>query len=173
MLTSRIGLKLYATTPVSAHALLEVFHRWIKERHLGEQLIDVVDYGHVHHGPAVLMVGHESDYALDLGEGRAGLFYQRKRAPEVAEGPLVDGLRRLLRAADDLTKEPTLAPLAFDRRELCVTFLDRLHAPNTPAAFEAVTGAIRDAVRPAFGEVKLVHEAPTSREPLTVRVTST
>jgi hypothetical protein len=68
--------------------------------------------------------------------------------------------------------EPALAPLAFDRRELLVTFLDRLRAPNTPASFEAVTSSIRDAVRPAFGEVTLVHEAPASAEPLTVRVRS-
>lgn len=170
MLSERFSIKLYATTEPDAHKVLEVFHNFIKDKRLPEQLVDVVDYGHVHEGPAVLLVGHESDYALDRGEGRAGLFYQRKRAP-AADRPLADGLARLLRVADALASDPLLAPLAFDRREFRVTVLDRLRSPNTQASFDAQ----KDEVSAVFAEllgakVDVTREDADTKEPLTLRV---
>ncbi len=169
MLSQRFAIKVYATSSPDAHKVLEVFHHWIRDVRLPEQLIDVVDYGHVHEGPSVLLVGHESDYALDLGEGRPGLFYQRKRAPEVADA-LDDGLKRLLVAVDLLSTEPLLAPLAFDRTDFRLTLLDRLRSPNTQEAFDAQKAEIVKTFQRHVGAVKVVREDADSTEPLTVRI---
>lgn len=169
MLSQRFSIKLYATSNPDPHKVLEVFHGWIRDVRLPEQLVDVVDYGHVHEGPAVLLVGHESDYALDLGEARTGLFYQRKRSPEV-EDALDDGLKRLLAAADLLAKEPLVAPLAFDRTEFRLTVLDRLRSPNTAEAFEAQKAAIAKTFEAHVGAVTVTREEADSTEPLTLRV---
>ena len=169
MLSQRFSIKLYATTKPDANKVLEVFHQWIKVALLSEQLVDVVDYGHVHEGPSVLLVGHESDYALDHGEGRAGLFYQRKRAPLVADA-LSDGLGRLLAAADALSKEPLLAPLAFDRTEFRLTVLDRLNSPNTQGSFDAQKDGIAKAFERHVGAVTVSREDADSTEPFTVRI---
>ncbi len=169
MLSQRFSIKLYATTKPDAHKVLEVFHHWIKDARLPEQLVDVVDYGHVHEGPSVLLVGHESDYALDLGEGRAGLFYQRKRAPEVTDA-LGDGLARLLAAADALSKDPLLLPLSFDRTEFRLTVLDRLRSPNTQASFEAQRDEVSKTFERHVRGVTVSREEADSTEPLTIRI---
>ncbi len=140
MLSHRIALKLYAdpTTVPAGAKVLEAWHGWIKRSALPELLVDVVDYGHVHRGPSVLLVGHESDYALDLGEGRPGLLYVRKRAPDPAPvSALDDSLTRLFRAAAMLEGEPTCAGLRFLTGELSLRVLDRLRAPNVPATWAA------------------------------------
>ena len=135
MNTSKLSLKLYATagSVVDTHRVLEVFHGWVKHQVFDELLVDVVDYGHVKEGPAVLLVGHESDFALDLGEGRAGLYYQRKRVPAVpGVDHFEDGLRRLLRAAARLNRK--IPELELDASELLLRVLDRLAVPNDAAA---------------------------------------
>ena len=52
-------------------------------------LLDVADYKHVQEGPGIVLIGHEADYSLDLGGGRAGLVYDRNRGwetmPSLAE----------------------------------------------------------------------------------------
>lgn len=173
MKSHKISLKLYAkpdTLPAAAQ-FVAVFHDWIKEGALGETLIDVVDYGHVHHGPAVLLIGHESDLALDLSEGRPGLSYQRKRvAKDDPATRLGDSLRRLLRAAARLESDPRLAGLGFEVDELLLRVLDRLHAPNELATYESERRGIEDALRGVFGaSAALSREGLDPRAPFTVR----
>ncbi len=176
MKSSKISIKIYAKpTTVPARAkLVEVFHDMIRLDTLAETMIDVVDYGHVHHGPHVLFVGHESDYALDEGEGRVGLVYTRKRAPD--PGPharLADSLRRLFDLASKLEAEPRLAPLSFERTELRLRVLDRLLAPNSDATFAEERDGIALAARAHLGErVELIREGSDPREPFAVRVTA-
>lgn len=173
MKSHKISLKLYAepsAVPTSAK-LVETWHAWIKDDVLAETMIDVVDYGHVHQGPHVLFVGHESDYALDFSEGRAGLLYVRKRAPDVDRSSrLDDALKRLLNVATLLEKEPRLAPLSFDKRELLLRVLDRLNAPNVEATFTEERATIEAAVERALGKKpELQREGKDLREPFTVR----
>lgn len=157
MEATKISLKLYARGTVPAEGLFTAtFHDLIQKKELSELMVDVVDYGHVHEGPAVLFVGHEGDYALDLGEGRPGLFYQRKRAPAPGDGSfaahLRDGLRRTLDLAARLEREPRLAGLTFDTGELLVRIADRLRAPNEEATFTAVKGDLESLAARLWGD---------------------
>ncbi len=175
MKSPRISLKLYADqATVPPHAkLVEVWHRWIKEGVLSELLVDVVDYGHVHRGPAVLLVGHESDYALDYGDGRAGLLYVRKRAPDDASKRLEDALLRVANAAKLLEAEPLLGGLKLETSSVLLRVLDRLNAPNEPATWEADRAEIERVAARAFGEgARAAYVAGDQREPFTVRIES-
>jgi hypothetical protein len=174
MRSHKIALKLYARpgTLTEPTKFVEVFHDWIRDGALSEVMIDVADYGHVHHGPAVLFVGHESDYAIDLGEGRPGLVYLRKRVKDDDEATrLQDAFARLLAVAARLEADLRLAPLAFDRREVLLKVLDRLETPNEPASLEREREEIGAVASRALGaEAALESAAPDPREPFTVRI---
>ncbi len=154
MLTDKIGIKLFAdpaTFPKGA-AFIEVFHTWIQAKVLPELMIDVVDYAHVVGGTEVYFCGHESDYVVDTAGGRPGLLHRRKRAPQPAEGSVLDdALARLFHAADRLEKEPPLAGLTWKRDELWLGAFDRLHAPNDPATYEKFAQEARPSVERVTG----------------------
>jgi hypothetical protein len=152
-----------------------VFHGWIKDKALDELLIDVVDYGHVHHGPGVLLVGHASDYYIDLGEGRPGLLYSRKRdALDDPRERILDAFRRALVACAKLESEPSLKPpVRFLGNELLFRLNDRLSAPNTDATFQHVEPALREALDRLYaGAPYALKREGAERELFTVRVTS-
>ena len=180
MLSPRIFLKLYAepnAVPPRAK-VLEAWHGWIKNGALSasgaaEVLVDVVDYGHVHHAPAVLLVGHQADYALDESEGRPGLSYTRKRASDVPGARLADSMARLFRAAKLLEAEPLTAGLRFGTGEILLRVLDRLNAPNTRATWDADRDEIVQVMTEALGKgTEVVHVEGDPREPFTVRARS-
>ena len=62
----------------------------------------MADYAHVPDGPGVMLIGHEADRSLDLGEGRPGVLYQRKRD---GEGSLEDRFAAAITAADGIADE--------------------------------------------------------------------
>jgi hypothetical protein len=116
-----------------------VFHRWIKERVLGELLIDVANYLHVPEGPGVMLIGHASDYLMDQREGRLGLLHSRKRLGAPPEARLGDLARRTLHVAELLEREPSLAgALRFSANEFVFRINDRLEAPNHDETFARV-----------------------------------
>jgi hypothetical protein len=141
----RIGAKLYARNPevVVADAYVPLFHGWIQRRGLDGVPIDVADYGHVPDGPGVILIGHEADRSLDLGEGRPGVLYQRKRQ---GEGSLEDRLAAAIAAADDLADaieaDPAAGGVRFGRDEILLRVNDRLNAPNDDATLDALRPAI-------------------------------
>ncbi len=171
----KIQLKVYADAPagIRLEAFVPVFHRFIKEQRLDETLIDVADYSHVHHGPGILLEGHGSDYYADLGEGRLGLLYSRKRdAPVDPAARLPDAFRRAFTACALLEAETGLgAPLRFRTDELLLRVVDRLRAPNTAEAAAALEPELRTFLKRLFdgGDVSLVHEG-TPKDPLTLRI---
>src|SRR5687767_8533433 len=73
-----------------------VFNTWIQQQRLEELLIDVADYLHVHHGPGIMLIGHEADYSLDNRAGRLGLLYNRKAQ---LDGTTQEKLAQAARAA--------------------------------------------------------------------------
>ncbi len=163
----KVQFKLFIRSPaeVDVEPLVPVFHDWIKKNALDELLIDVTEYGHVHHGPALLLVGHAADYVVDFGEGRAGLLYSRKRDAAVdVEECLLDALRRVLFAARSIETEPSLiTPIRFRTDELLFRINDRLLAPNTKETFAAVEPLLRRMVARVYGpaaafSMKLVGE---------------
>lgn len=169
---TRIQVKLFASpaADVPSRAVIPVFHRWIQTHAIDELLIDVTDYGHVPRGPGVLLIGHESDYGYDLGEGRAGLLYTRKRGGSDDLGERIhDATRRALRAAHLLESDGSLAPLRFDTRELLFRFPDRLHAPNDAATLEALRASLGSTCdRIWSGAAHTLSREGDPRAPLTV-----
>jgi hypothetical protein len=146
---ARIGAKLYAEDPaaIDLEAFIPLFHGWIQERSLDGLPIDVADYGHVPDGPGVMLIGDEADRALDLGEGRPGALYQRKRQDE---GALEDRLAAAIEAADrlaaDIEDDPAAAGVRFGRDEILIRVNDRLNAPNDDATLEVLRPAIEVAL---------------------------
>ncbi len=150
----RVHVKLFAEgdTPDAA-ALIPVFHRWIREAVIDDELIiDVADYSHVHEGPGVVLIGHASDYYFDLHEGRPGLLYSRKRDLEGdLRARLTDAFARAERAAALLEAEPGIA-LKFSRAEVLVRIPDRLNAPNEDDAFNAFSPLLEEVASAALGK---------------------
>jgi hypothetical protein len=145
-----------------------VFHDWIRQDALGELLIDVTEYGHVEHGPSLLLVGSASDYCIDFGEGRPGLLYSRKRqAPSDAKECILDGFRRALGAAKKLEGEATLSTkIRFRGDELVLRLNDRLRAPNTPETLAGVEPALRAALSILYAGVAFTLEPIGERRDL-------
>ena len=112
-----------------------VFNTWIQGQRLEELLIDVADYLHVHHGPGIMLIGHEADYSLDNRAGRLGLLYNRKEQLEgTAQENLAQAVRAALTAAQILEKENGLK---FIGSEVRVIVNDRLLVSNTAETFAA------------------------------------
>jgi hypothetical protein len=180
----RIGVKLCldGDQAPSPSDLIPIFHRWIREAAVEGLLIDVADYSHVHHGPGVMLIAHEGDYALDMADGRPGLLYQRKQplaGASLAER-VAEVARLALAACDRLEEAPELGGrVRFRRDEALVIANDRLRAPATEASFEALKPAVEalaDGPLPAArGEARqtgdlrerltLVLKAPSLPEP--------
>src|SRR5689334_21079722 len=69
--------------PGMLDSVIPIFHGCIQNRLVlnektPEPLIDVADYRHVHHGPGIVLIGHEADYSIDNTNGRLGPRYNRK-----------------------------------------------------------------------------------------------
>ena len=145
----RIGAKLYAENPevIDLGAYVPLFHGWIQQKTLDGVPIDVADYAHVPDGPGVMLIGHEADRSIDLGEGRPGLVYQRKRD---AEGDLESRFAAAIEAADRLATEieddPAAGGVRFGRDEILIRINDRLAAPNDDATLDALRPAIEAAL---------------------------
>jgi hypothetical protein len=133
-----INIKFYLENPETVN-LAEygpVFNSWIQGQRLEELLVDVADYLHVHHGPGIMLIGHEADYSLDHRAGRLGLLYNRK---EQLNGTTLEKLAQAARAA--LTAAKILEQengLKFSGSEVQVIVNDRLLVPNTADSFEAL-----------------------------------
>lgn len=169
----RFQLKIYAQPSFvfDTHRSVRVFHRWIKERVLPEQLVDVADYSHVHRGPHVALIGHGSDYYLDDSEGRPGLLYFRKRAAPPPHERLKDAFRRCLTAAHLLERDPGFdVPPQFGTRELRLRVLDRLQAPNTDEGYAPLREPLERFLAELYRTPVSVVREGTEREPLSVRI---
>jgi hypothetical protein len=176
MSVGKIQAKVFLDSPrdLDVAPLVPVFHEWIQKNALGELLVDVTEYGHVHHAPSLLLVGHESDYAIDFGEGRAGLIVSRKRATATdPESAVFDAVRRVFAAARRLEGEPISQPLRFRGDELLIRVNDRLAAPNTKETFTLLEPALRSALKKVYADTAFTLEhAGGPRELFAVRVTA-
>lgn len=171
MNSNRIQIKLYASKAPEPDAFIPVFHRWIRERVLDELAIDVADYGHVHEGPGVVLIGHAFDYYWDMGEGRAGLVYTRKRDAPPPDVRLYDAVRRALAGCRLLEQDPTLSELAFRTDELLVKLPDRLHAPSDEHGYLELKAELEPLVAKLFtGATATIERVGGPREVLGARV---
>jgi hypothetical protein len=176
MSVGKIQAKVFLESPrdLDVAPLVPVFHEWIQKNALGELLVDVTEYGHVHHGPSLLLVGHESDYVVDFGEGRPGLVVNRKRATSAdAESAVLDALRRVFAAARRLEGESVTPPLRFRGDELLIHVNDRLAAPNTKETFSSLEPALRAALKKVYGDAAFtLEQVGEPRQLFGVRVTA-
>ncbi|MDQ4076387.1 MAG: hypothetical protein M3220_09100, partial [Chloroflexota bacterium] len=145
-------------------------------------LIDVADYKHVHHGPGVSLVGHEGDYAIDMGDGRPGLLYRRKR--EWDDDPSLDPSQTLqqrlrtvfrlaLRACQVIEAERALGgQIMFRTDEVELTFSDRLRTPNAPETLDALRGTIESMLAELYPDIDVAVEriSEDPRRPLALRI---
>jgi hypothetical protein len=168
----RIQLKLFAPGfVIDTHRSVRVLQRWIKEHVLPEQLVDVVDYSHVHHGPRVALIGHGSDYYLDDSAGRTGLLYFRKRAAPPPHERLADAFRHCLSAARLLESDPGFdAPPKFATGELLLRFVDRLQAPNTEQGYAALREPVEHFLAELYRTPVTIVREGTERELLSLRI---
>lgn len=149
-----INIKLYLNnTDTDVAEVIPVFHNWIQGQIFDELLIDVADYRHVHHGPGLMLIGHEADYSLDQTDGTLGLLYNRK-AP--LSGTNLDRLtqatRAALVAAQKLEADPRLnGKLSFNGQDIQVIINDRLLAPNNEPTRAAVEPDLKTFAAKLFG----------------------
>lgn len=172
MSLQRVSISVNLADPsVDPESFVPVFHDWIQKGAVEGLLIDVARYAHVHHGPGIMLVGHEGDYSIDLSEGRPALRYTAKRdVPEATSDAIAFVLGRLLGAA---ARAADVAGGAVDATELTVEIRDRLTAPNGPESLAALAPDIAAGLEGALGAV-VIDPAPLDddpRAPLAVRVT--
>jgi hypothetical protein len=176
MTPQRLSLKVYLAdgAAVDPAHLVPMFHGWIRQPPVDGVLVDVADYKHVGRGPAVVLVGHEADYAVDLSEERPGLVYVRKRPlPADLATDLRLGMRRLLQAACAFEERPQPhPPVRFSAEEWRLQAIDRLRFPNTPEAAADLKRWVEPALATLFAGVRLeIADAEGDRRaPLTLRV---
>jgi hypothetical protein len=155
METSRFAFKLFLEDPaaVKAGELVPVFHNFIQTHAIPDHLlIDVADYAHVPNGPGTVLVAHEGNIHLDLGEGRPGLLYIRKQpiAGDVRER-IRQTLRYTLEAATRLEQHKNLAGrVKFSTQELVFRINDRLHGPNSQQTFDTIRPVLEDVFSEAY-----------------------
>src|SRR5262249_45398135 len=151
----RLSIKIHAARPIprdELHPFIGVFHRFIQEAAVPGLLVDVADYAHVPDGPGVMLIGHDVDYGIDLGGGRAGLLTTRKRAGDDGLAELFrDTLAKALAAARAIEADPSVS-VRFATDSLDIAFPDRRTAPNTAQAFELVSKELAPVARALFGE---------------------
>ena len=167
MQPKRLSVKFYIEQPheINLPECVTVFQQWIQRQAVEGMLIDVVDYKHVHHGPGVVLIAHEADYGLDLGEGRPGLLYVRKRdVPPTLETSLHTAFRQALLATKELATEPSLPGLRFNYSEVRIAFIDRLNTPNTLEAFEATVSDVRTFLETLYEDVEISRAGDDPRD---------
>lgn len=178
MIPFRTQIKFFFENPaaVKLAAFTGVFQRWIQQKALDELLIDVADYRHVFEGPGIILIGYESDYAIENRGGRPGLLYTRKRQldPDL-ETQLRNAFRLALTASQFLENDLTFKPaLKFRADEIEIRFVDRLRLPNRPESFGLVEGSLRAVLADLYAghaiDITPVQQDP--RELFTVKVQS-
>jgi hypothetical protein len=147
--------------PVVFDAIIPILHGWIQSRVVLNQddpelLIDVADYRHVHHGPGIVLIGHEADYAIDNTDGRLGLRYNRK-AQLTAAGPsrndekLTQAIRAALTAAKHLEEDTRLnGKLHFNGHDIEIFINDRLLVPTNDETRRALDPVLRQVLTRLF-----------------------
>jgi hypothetical protein len=149
-----INVKLYLKySDVDLAPVIPVFHSWIQEQVFTELLIDVADYRHVHHGPGLMLIGHEADYSLDETDGILGLLYNRKAQ---VSGNNLDRLTQATRAsliaAQKLEVDTRLSgKLRFNGQDIQVVVNDRLLAPNNESTRTAIEPDFQTFAAKLFG----------------------
>ena len=152
-----VKLLLRNSEQLDLDAVVNVFHAWIQEQAREELLLDVADYRHVHHGPGVVLIGHEADYSLDNTDGQLGVRYSRK-TPIAGDNQfrLALAVRSAVSAALRLREDSKLTQAVHFNSEIEIVINDRLLVPNNPETRESIELELR-----SFAGL-LLHDTPYS-----------
>jgi hypothetical protein len=154
---------------VNLEELIPVFHRWIREGLVEDELpIDVAGYAHVPKGPGVVLICDHAHYYFEERHGRFGLRYRGRRvARGSGEEAIVRAFRSVLRVAALLETEPSLGGkyrFKTDRVEFGIT--DRLRAPSDAKTLASVRPVLESALKSLYGQPpKSIALASGPREP--------
>ncbi|MDE0200523.1 MAG: hypothetical protein OXK78_20115 [Caldilineaceae bacterium] len=167
---------------IDVEDFIPVFHRWIREDVVpNELLLDVADYKHIVDGPALLLVGHEADYVVDLTDARPGLMYVRKRdagsdLSEALGTTLSQALNGVKLTESDVELK---GKLKLRTDAATIVLLDRLNyanAANGDGAGSAAAAAqtqLSDNLAAIFGDdATVTRVANDPREPLTFELSA-
>jgi len=169
-----VKLNVTASTRVDLEELIPVFHRWIREDLVEDELpIDVAGYEHVPKGPGVVLVCDHAHYYFDERHGRFGIRYRGRRvARGSGEEAIVRAFRSVLRVAALLEKEPALGDrYRFDTGRVEFGITDRLLAPSEAGTLASVRPALESALRSLYGKpAKSITLASGPREPFLVSI---
>lgn len=171
MMLQRVSASVPLADPTTdPESFIPIFHDWIQREAVEGLLIDVARYGHVHHGPGVMLVGHEGDYSVDMAGGRPCLRYTLKREAEGSPAELVAVTVRRLAGACAEAGVVSGSTVAQD--ELVITVADRLRAPNTDETWVWLADAIATGVGSALGtdDVTVTPRQTDAREPASATV---
>ena len=174
MNVSQLSAKILGTGTINQVALIPIFHKWIREKRLGDDkvLIDVADYRHVPDGPGIMIVADHAHYGLDEMIQGQGLIFNRKRdaAGPVAE-KLNEALTEVLAAAAALQAEPTMAGKAnFGSGKLVIQVFSRLHATNGQDDFLTFSEAAAPVLDKVFPDGYTIHAHGRASDPLTLYI---
>lgn len=173
----RFSLKLFTEEgrEVRPREIIDIFHRWIRERAVPGLLIDVADYGHLPESPNVLLVAHEANYIFDCHDNAGFAYAVKRKTPGPLAERLADAASTLFFAArrlqQDTADDPDGAiPFRPDRIELVIN--DRLHAPKNAEVERALQGVAELAGQLVFGEARVESNPLTddNRTGVTLRI---
>jgi len=170
-----ISVKLFVDdhSAVNPQALIPVFHRWIKEGVLEDELmIDVAIYEHVPQGPGIILVCDKAHYYFDVRHNRWGLRYRGRREARATGGEAVTrAFASALKAASLLENDPTLnGQYTFRTDEVEFGVYDRLRAPSDASTLEAVRPALAATVEALWGARPTLELQSGPKEPFMVSV---
>ncbi len=171
-----LSVKLFVEdgSKIDVEELVPVFHRWIREDLLEDELaIDVAGYAHVPKGPGTVLICDHAHYYFDERAGRFGLRYRGRRVARGAgEEAVTRAFRSVLRAASLLEKDPALGGryrFATSRVEFGIS--DRLRAPSNEQTLASVRPALESVVKSLYGKsAESISLASGPREPFMVTI---
>lgn len=171
-----VSVKLFvdAQSVVRPLELIAVFHRWIKDGALEDELvIDVANYEHVPKGPGIVLICDKAHYYFDVRADRWGMRYRgRREARATGEEAIARAFRSALHAASLLEADPTLeGRYRFRTDQVEFGIYDRLLAPSEQETLNTVRPALDAAVTAIYGEPATSFElASDPKEPFMVSI---
>jgi len=169
-----VKLNVTASTKVDLEELIPVFHRWIREDLVEDELpIDVAGYEHVPKGPGVVLICDHAHYYFEDRHGRFGLRYRGRRVTRgQGEEAIVRAFRSVLRAAALLEKDPALGGrYRFDTGRVEFGITDRLLAPSEAGTLARIRPALESALKSLYGKpAKSIALASGPQEPFLVTI---
>ena len=125
---------------INEDGFIEIFQEWIRDHKLPGTLIDIADYRHVPEGPGMMLITHEVNYAMDHAFGQFGLYAQRKLSSEPTHKERIVGLVKSTATFGALLEadQRVAGKLSLEGGSFYYMSNDRLNAPNTEAAFDAL-----------------------------------